>query len=84
MLVSGRVQAVGFRWHCRNQAVERGLAGFVRNLSDGQVEAVFEGIPEDVEAMVDWCRTGPSMAEVDSIDVREETPAGEEQFRIVR
>jgi len=84
VLISGDVQGVGFRWYCREQAHGRGVAGWVRNLSDGRVEAVFEGHPDAVEAMVRWCRNGPRSARVDAIDVLEEPPMGAVGFRIER
>lgn len=82
--VSGDVQGVGFRWFCREQAMGHGLAGYVRNLPDGRVEATFEGDPEAVDEMVAWCRTGPQWATVASIEVEEEQPGGESDFQITR
>ena len=82
MVVSGGVQGVGFRWSTREEAARRGLAGFVRNLPDGRVEAVFEGSPEAVEAMVGWCRSGPRWAAVSGIEVEERPPAGDTTFLI--
>jgi acylphosphatase len=84
VVVSGDVQGVGFRWYCREQARARDVKGFVRNLSDGGVEAAFEGTPESVEAMVTWCREGPTWARVKSVDVTEEEPEGLQDFRITR
>lgn len=84
VLIQGQVQGVGFRWYCREQAGQRGLTGFVRNTTDGGVEAAFEGEPDAVDALVDWCRRGPASAEVDSVQVREEEPTGEREFRITR
>jgi acylphosphatase len=83
VIVAGRVQGVFFRAGCRERARALGVAGWVRNAEDGLVEAVFEGQADGVEAMVRWCRTGPSHAHVDSVDVREEPPAGETGFRVV-
>src|ERR1041385_5889444 len=57
--VSGTVQGVFFRESARAEAERRGVAGWVRNLPDGRVEAVFEGPAVEAEAMVDWCRRGP-------------------------
>jgi acylphosphatase len=82
VLVSGRVQGVGFRWICRQEAEDRGVAGFVRNLPDGRVEAAFEGDDASVQAMLDWVRDGPNWARVESIDVFEEDPAGDADFDI--
>jgi acylphosphatase len=82
VLVYGRVQGVFFRDTCRRLAVQYGVAGWVRNLPDGRVEAVFEGPAEDVGRLVDWCRHGPRYAAVDHIDVQAEPPEGLGAFRI--
>jgi acylphosphatase len=84
VLVSGDVQGVGFRWSTRAEAVGLGLGGWVRNLADGRVEAVFEGPPADVDAMVAWCRSGPKWATVSRVEAVEEEPAGETGFGIGR
>jgi acylphosphatase len=84
VLVSGDVQGVGFRWSTRAEAVGRGLSGWVRNLRDGRVEAVFEGTAVDVDAVVAWCRTGPSWASVTEVEAFEEDPTGESGFQIAR
>lgn len=84
VLVSGDVQGVGFRWSARDEASARGVAGWVRNRPDGRVEAVFEGSPEAVDAMVAWCRSGPRWATVSEVDVVEESPQGDTDFQIVR
>ena len=84
VFISGDVQGVGFRWFCREEALRRRLAGFVRNLSDGRVEAAFEGDPAAVDAMVDWCRYGPNFAKVEAVDVQEEPPTGDQGFVISR
>lgn len=83
MVVQGRVQGVWFRDSCQRQAGRLGLAGFVTNRPDGAVEAVFEGSPGAVEALVAWCRKGPPSARVDSVEVLSEQPAGERAFRIL-
>ena len=82
LLISGRVQGVMFRDSTREMAVRLGLAGWVRNLPDGRVEAAFEGPTPDVERAVAWCREGPSGARVSGIEVFQEEPLGEESFRI--
>ena len=82
MLVDGRVQGVFFRDTCRKEAATRGVAGWVRNRSDGRVEAVFEGLPEAVEGMVAWCRRGPDLATIDALEVHVEPPTGRLGFRI--
>ncbi len=80
--VRGRVQQVWFRQTCRCRATERGVAGWVRNLADGRVEAVFEGTPAAVFEMVEWCRSGPRRAVVSDVQVIEEAPAGETGFHV--
>lgn len=82
--VSGRVQGVFYRQSCLETAVELGLAGWVRNLADGRVEAVFEGPSDAVDRAVAWCRTGPPSARVSGVEVREEAPTGSAGFRIAR
>ena len=82
VLVSGRVQGVWFRESCRAEALAAGVAGWVRNLSDGRVEAVLEGPPAAVERVVVWCRAGPRGARVDAVEVSVETPVGEAGFRV--
>jgi acylphosphatase len=82
VLVSGRVQGVFFRDTCRNLALASDLRGWVRNNPDGTVEAVFEGEPGAVEKLVSWTRRGPADAQVDAVDVRDETPVGEATFRV--
>ena len=81
-VITGRVQGVFYRASCRDEATARGLAGWVRNESDGSVEAVFEGPEKDVRAMLDWCRKGPPHAAVRDVAIDWETPKGESGFRI--
>ncbi len=68
--VSGRVQGVFFRSETRYEANRRNVAGWVRNMSDGRVEAVFEGEKEDVEKVIDFCRRGPPGARVTKVDIQ--------------
>ena len=82
VFVSGRVQGVYYRATTREQAGERGVDGWVRNLNDGRVEAVFEGSEESVEAMVEWCHEGSSRARVEDIDVEYEDPEGLDGFEV--
>ncbi len=84
MLVSGQVQGVFYRAYCTQRARELGVAGWVRNLADGRVEAAFEGDDAPVEAMVAWCRAGTPWSDVESVEVSEETPLGEREFRVTR
>jgi acylphosphatase len=76
------VQGVFFRAETLERAQSLGLAGWVRNCSDGSLEAVFEGEDERVGSLVDWCRRGPSGAYVDSVDVEWEETEGEPGFRV--
>lgn len=84
VLVSGRVQGVWFRDSCRQVAQARDVAGWVRNLPDGRVEAVFEGSPGAVEELVRWCGDGPPSSHVTAVEVTWEEPRGEQGFRISR
>ncbi len=81
-LISGRVQGVFFRDSTREKAEALGLSGWVRNLPDGRVEAVFEGDPDRVREMVAWCESGPSSADVDDVSVEDETPEGLSGFEV--
>lgn len=74
--IQGHVQGVFFRATTRDQARERGVFGWVKNLADGRVEAVFEGADEDVDAMVQWCSQGSPRARVDHVEARDEEPSG--------
>jgi len=65
--ICGQVQGVSFRYHTQNQALALGLRGWVRNLSDGSVEACICGSPEHVKTMQQWLRQGPAYATVTSI-----------------
>jgi acylphosphatase len=76
VLVTGLVQGVNFRAACRRMAWQHGVTGWVRNLDDGRVEAVFEGPAGDVEHLVDWARHGPRLAVVSDITVQAEQPEG--------
>src|SRR5512136_234885 len=67
--VSGEVQGVFFRDTTTNEAYRRRVKGWVRNLQDGRVEALFEGEEEDVQAMIEFCWRGPRLAKVENVDV---------------
>ncbi|PSP67183.1 acylphosphatase [Halobacteriales archaeon QS_1_69_70] len=82
VFVTGRVQGVYYRANTREQARQRGVDGWVRNLADGRVEAVFEGDEASVEAMVEWCHTGSPRAEVEGVEVEYEPPEGESGFEV--
>jgi acylphosphatase len=80
--VYGFVQGVGFRFAVERAAGMRGVAGWVRNRPDGTVEAVLEGEPDDVDALVAFCRRGPRGADVERVDVASESPEGLSGFRV--
>ena len=82
MYVSGRVQGVFYRATTRDTARETGVDGWVRNLDDGRVEAVFEGPEDAVREMVNWCETGSPAADVDRVDVEYEEPEGIDSFDV--
>lgn len=81
-MVHGHVQGVFFRDATMRRAVERGVAGWVRNNPDGTVEAVFEGDPDAVEAMVRFAHEGPRGAIVERVEVIEEEPEGLTRFGV--
>ena len=82
VLISGRVQGVFFRDTCRRLAEQHGVTGWVRNLPDGRVEAVFEGPAEGVRRLVDWAHTGPRLATVEAVALQSEPPEGLAAFHI--
>ncbi len=77
VFVSGKVQGVFFRSSTKDKAQELGLSGWVRNLADGRVEALFEGKKEVVEKMIEWCKNGPEFARVTGVEVIAEDYKGE-------
>ena len=72
--IHGTVQGVSFRASARDQARRLKLGGWVRNLADGDVEAMAEGGPDDVDAFIQWCHQGPAEADVESVTLTEEKP----------
>jgi acylphosphatase len=82
VVVRGHVQGVFFRDSVRRLAEPYGVSGSVANRWDGAVEAVFEGSPEDVERLVEFCREGPRGARVEAVEVTDEAPAGETGFSV--
>jgi acylphosphatase len=77
VFVTGRVQGVGFRVHTQMQAESLGLTGWVRNVWDGRVEAVFEGPPHTIQRMVTWCHRGAPAAHVTNVEVHQGPATGE-------
>jgi acylphosphatase len=84
VVISGQVQGVGFRFATYHEAERAGVAGWVSNLADGRVEALFEGDEPAVLRLVDWCRTGPPGAFVEAVQVIWQEPTDEQGFRIER
>jgi len=85
VFVSGRVQGVFFRVETRSEAMKRNVAGWVRNTSEGRVEAIFEGEKADVEQLIDFCRSGPPGSRVTELDVQWEDYTGDfNSFKIHR
>lgn len=82
VVVTGRVQNVGFRDGTRRQAEQQSVSGWVRNLPHGPVEAELEGPRPKAEALVRWLRTGPRLAAVEHVDVRVVTPTGGDSFEV--
>jgi acylphosphatase len=84
LLISGRVQGVWYRGSAQNAAQALGLTGWVRNLPTGQVEAFTEGPREKIESLIAWCRRGPQLAEVESVEVTWTQPRHLSDFRVIR
>jgi acylphosphatase len=83
VIVRGRVQGVWFRETTRRTAESHGVSGWARNRPDGAVEAVFEGPEPAVEALVEFCRSGPERAVVSELGVEDEEPEGLQGFRVL-
>ncbi|MGB3536174.1 MAG: acylphosphatase [Microcoleaceae cyanobacterium] len=82
--ISGRVQGVGYRFSTLHQAKQRDLHGWVKNLPDGRVEAVFEGTLTNIEEMIQWCHHGPEAALPKNVEVEYEEVEELQGFEIVR
>jgi len=82
VLAHGRVQGVFFRDSTREEAERLHVTGWVRNTEQGTVEAVFEGEPDEVDALVWFMRSGPESADVVRVDVDEEEPEGLQRFEV--
>jgi len=84
VLAGGRVQGVAYRFYAEKYAGLLGITGWVRNLPDGRVEVLAEGSAESVESFLDRLREGPSLARVETFEVRREPPKGEfRDFRVI-
>jgi acylphosphatase len=84
LVVSGRVQGVWYRGSMEREALRLGVTGWVKNRSDGTVEAVAEGGADAIDELVAWCRKGPPSARVDRVEVHEEAAQGLAGFRVTR
>jgi len=82
LVVHSKVQGVFYRDSTRHAARNDGVSGWAANRSDGSVEVVLEGPPDAVQSVIGYCRTGPSSADVHSVDEHEETPEGLSGFQI--
>lgn len=80
--VRGRVQGVGFRYAVQQQARALGLKGWVRNLSDGSVEATIQGSPSACNSFLSWCRSNPGYSWVEEMDITEGPDEIQDAFRI--
>jgi acylphosphatase len=84
VLIKGLVQGVSFRSSTRRMAVSLGLKGWVRNVDDDKVEAVFEGPVDNVKKIVEWCNRGPFSAKVDNVETEISNYTGEfESFEVI-
>lgn len=84
VIVQGRVQGVSYRAYAQHEAARLGLRGWIRNLRNGTVEAVFEGQKDHVDAMLQWCHRGSPLAQVVKVAVDWEPPDGEGPFQVRR
>ncbi len=75
--IQGKVQGVNYRYNTLQAARRHNVTGWVKNLSDGDVQAVFEGEEDQVRRLIDWCREGSPAAHVENIDVDWQESAGE-------
>lgn len=84
LLIKGMVQGVYFRVRAKEKALQLGLTGWIRNRRDGDVETVATGDLEQIDAFIDWCKTGPSDAVVKEVAVKEMEEENFNSFSILR
>ena len=84
VFITGKVQGVGYRFSTLQTAVNLGINGWVKNLPDGRVEAIFEGSEEVVKKMINWCYQGPECAVVKDVVIKYEQTEGIKGFEIHR
>jgi len=83
VIISGRVQGVWFRENTKSKAEPFGITGWVRNTSDGNVEAVFEGDEKIIEGILEWCNHGPPLSKVDNVEIKKQPASNDfDQFLI--
>ncbi len=83
VIISGRVQGVWFRANTKQKAEQLGINGWVKNIADGKVAALFEGDEKHVQEMIEWCHHGPPLAKVENIEVKKQSPTnGFEGFSV--
>jgi acylphosphatase len=83
VVVSGRVQGVGFRWAAAQEAERLGVHGTIVNLADGRVEALVDGSGPEVDALLEWLRRGPPLAQVSGVEGGPAPDTGAKGFRIL-
>ncbi len=83
ILVTGHVQGVGFRWSAANEARNRDIKGYIKNLSDGSVYIEAEGSPVQLDIFVEWCKKGPAFGTVESVNIETVPAVNYSDFRIV-
>ncbi|GBF80366.1 acylphosphatase [Aphanothece sacrum] len=83
VFISGKVQGVGYRYSTVKEAQKLGLTGWVRNLSDGRVEAVFEGDQLKVDKMIKWCYIGTKTANVTEVELEKKEPEFSQEFEVI-
>ena len=81
--ITGHVQGVGFRWSAANEARNRNIKGYVKNLSDGSVYLEAEGSLIQLNIFVDWCKKGPAFGSVESVTIDTSPPVNYLDFRII-
>ncbi len=82
LIIYGKVQGVFYRASARDKALRIGISGWVKNIPEGRVEAVFEGEKNRVNRMIEWCKKGPSYSQVDEVAIEWEEPEGEKHFEV--
>ena len=82
IFIKGRVQMVSFRYYTKEKALELNLNGWIRNLDDGRVEVVVEGIEDKIKEMLEFLKEGPRFSKVEDVEVKEEEVRNEEGFEV--